>query len=79
MYCTPIGLLITLCSPREGTQKTSDIGSDPLAFRALSTPLNQHFFRSPIIDPFEISEDVAWLILAHRTLNALERQSFVQG
>ena len=53
--------------------------SDPLAFRVLSTPLHQHFFRTPIIDPFEISEDAAWLILAHRRLNALGRQAFVQG
>lgn len=35
-------------------------------------------FRPPIIDPCEISEDVVRLILAHRRLNALMRQAFVQ-
>jgi hypothetical protein len=49
MYCTLIGLLIAFRLPREGTQKPSDIGSNPLAFRVLSTRLNQHFFRPPII------------------------------
>jgi hypothetical protein len=58
--------------------KPSDIGSIPLAFRVLSPPLNHGFFRPPIIDPCEISEDVARLILAHRRLNALARQAFVQ-
>ena len=50
MYCTPIDLLITLCSPREGTRNPNDIGSNPLAFRVLPTPLNQHFFRPSIIN-----------------------------